>query len=319
LSTLDNIAVFIRVMEHSSFSGAARSLRLTPAVVSYRIQALEKHLGCRLFNRTTRQVQPTEHGRTFYEGCLEVQDAMDRAEARVAGGGVVAQGSLKVTAPLWLGRHVIGPLIPGFRAAQPKIDIRLRLSDYLVDLYTEAVDLAFRMAPLTDSSLVVRNICPVERVICASPDYIARHGAPASLRDLERHQCLLLRFSGPHDLRWNLLRSGNPVAVPVRGNIDADDGEVLTAWALAGEGLALKPVFEIAEHLASGALVPVLEEFPPVPVSLALLHAYKRQVPPKVRLFADAVVDDVRSALNRRIEPWRRAAGAAPGALEDTL
>lgn len=301
MSTLDNIAVFIRVMEHGSFSGAARALRLSPAVVSYRIQALEKHLNCRLFIRTTRQVQPTEHGRTFYEGCVEVQDALDRAEARVAGGGLVAQGSLKVTAPLWLGRHIIAPLMPGFRLAQPKIDIRLRLSDYLVDLYTESVDLAFRMAPLPDSGLVVRNICPVERVICAAPAYLARHGAPANLRDLERHHCLLLRFAGPHDHRWPLLREGAPVNVPVRGNIDADDSEVLTGWALAGEGLALRPVFEVAEHLHSGALVPVLTEFPPQPISLALLHAYKRQAPPKVRLFADAVVDDVRMALEARM------------------
>lgn len=306
MSTLDNIAAFIKVMEHGSFSGAARSMRLTPAVVSYRIQALEKHLGCRLFNRTTRHVAPTEHGRTFYEGCIEVQDALDRAEARVAGGGLVAQGSLKVTAPLWLGRHIIAPLMPGFRAAQPKIDVRLRLSDYLVDLYSEAVDLAFRMAPLADSSLVVRNICPVERVICAAPGYLTRHGTPASLRDLERHHCLLLRFAGPHDHRWSLLRNGVAVGVPVRGNIDADDSEVLTGWALAGEGLALKPVFEVAEHLHSGALVPVLGEFPPQPVSLTLLHAYKRQAPPKVRLFADGVVDDVRAAIEARTVPVQR-------------
>jgi DNA-binding transcriptional LysR family regulator len=298
MATLENIVVFIRVVELGSFSEAGRTLRLSPAVVSYRIQCLEKHLGCRLFNRTTRKLQPTEQGRAFYESSLEIRDAVERAEARVASGGAAPQGSLKVTAPLGLGRHVIAPLVPRFRASHPEIDVRLRLSDYLVDLFTEAVDVAVRMAVLTDSSLIVRKIMDIDRVLCASPSYLARHGMPAAIKDLERHQCLLLRFPGSQQYRWTLSRNGRPVSVPVGGNMDADDGDVLTDWAVAGEGIALKPIFEVAEHLKAGALVTVLPEYPPAPVTLAVLHAYKRMVPMKVKAFADILVEDVRAHIN---------------------
>lgn len=308
MATLENIVVFIRVVELGSFSAAGRSLRLSPAVVSYRMQCLEKHLGCRLFNRTTRKLQPTEQGLAFYESSLEVRDAVERAEARVASGGAAPQGTLKVTAPLGIGRRVIAPLVPRFRAAHPEIDVRLRLSDYLVDLYTEAVDVAVRMAVLPDSSLIVRKIMDIERVICAAPSYLVRRGTLKSIKDLEAHQCLLPRFPGSQ-YRWTLMRNGRAVSVPVHGNMDADDGDVLTDWAIAGEGLALKPLFEVADQIRSGALVAVLPETPPAPVTLAVLHAYKRMVPAKVKAFADTVVVDmqqhVAGALGAMAKPAR--------------
>lgn len=294
MATLENMLVFIRAVELGSFSAAGRSLRMSPAVVSYRIQSLERHLGCRLFNRSTRKLSLTEQGRTFYDSSLEVRDAVERAEARVASGGAAPQGSLKVTAPLGLGRRVIAPLVPKFRLKHPEINVQLRLSDYLVDLFTEAVDVAVRMAVLTDSTLIVRKIGDIDRVLCASPDYLTRSGSPRSIKDLEGHQCLLLRFPGSQQFRWTLMRGGRQVAVPVKGHMDADDGDVITAWALAGQGIAIKPVFEIAEHLKSGALVPVLADNPPAPVTLAMLHAYKRMVPAKVKAFAELAVEDMR-------------------------
>lgn len=293
MAILENIAVFIRVVELGSFSAAGRSMRLSPAVVSYRIQDLERHLGCRLFNRTTRKLQPTEQGRVFYDSSLEVRDAVERAEARVASGGAAPQGTLKVTAPLGLGRRVIAPLVPRFRREHPEIDVRLRLSDYLVDLFTEAVDMAVRMAVLTDSSLIVRKIATVERVLCASPRYLERHGMPNAIKDLEKHHCLPLRFQGSEQSRWALQRGGKTVFVPVTGHMDADDGDVLTAWALSGEGIALRPTFEVAPHLASGALVALLTDTPPAPATLAILHAYKRMVPAKVKAFSEIMVEDV--------------------------
>ncbi len=295
MAALENIAVFIRVVELGSFSAAGRSLRLSPAVVSYRIQCLEKHLGCRLFNRTTRKLKPTEQGLVFYESSLEVRDAVERAEARVSNGGAAPRGTLKVTAPLGLGRRVIAPMVPKFRAAHPEVDVRLRLSDYIVDLFTEAVDVAVRMAILTDSSLIVRKIADVQRVLCASPDYLRRNGRPASLNDLGLHECLLLRFPGSEQHGWMFQRDDRAYAVPVQGSMDADDGDVLTQWALAGEGIVLKPVFEVAEYIKSGALEQVLPDHPPAPVTLAVLHAYKRMVPMKVRAFADILVEDIRA------------------------
>jgi DNA-binding transcriptional LysR family regulator len=203
-----------------------------------------------------------------------------------------------VTAPLGLGRRVIAPLVAKFRAAHPEIDVRLRLSDYFVDLFSEAVDVAVRMAVLADSSLILRKIADVDRVLCAAPAYLSRHGMPRAIKDLERHQCLLLRFPGSEQFRLTLRRKGHAVAVALSGHMDADDGDVLTQWAVAGEGIVLKPAFEIAQHLKSGALVPVLDDTPPPPVTLALLHAYKRMTPIKVKAFADLAVEDVRAHLS---------------------
>jgi len=160
---LENIRVLTRAVELGSFSAAARNMRLSPAVVSHRIASLERHLGCRLFNRTTRKMQLTEQGRVFYENCLEVCQALERAEASVAGQGAKPRGLLKITAPLGFGRRVVGPMLPRFQAAHPELDVFLRLSDYLVDRFTESVDVAVRMAVLSVSSLIVRRIAAGSR------------------------------------------------------------------------------------------------------------------------------------------------------------
>jgi DNA-binding transcriptional LysR family regulator len=308
MTLLENIRVLTRAVELGSFSAAARNMRLSPAVVSHRIASLERHLGCRLFNRTTRKMQLTEQGRVFYENCIEVCQALDRAEASVAGEGAKPRGLLKITAPLGFGRRVVGPMLPGFQAAHPELDVFLRLSDYLVDLFTEAVDVAVRMAVLPDSSLIVRRIAEVERVLCASPEYLARFGSPRDIGAMAGHRCLTLRFPGSRQVKWPLLEGDQLREVGVCGHLDADDGDVLTAWALAGEGIALKPVFEVAEHLRSGALVSILPDFRPAPVTLAILHAYHRMPPAKVRDFADALIEDARAHIEAALQGMEIAA-----------
>lgn len=302
MATLDNIEVFISSVDLGSFSAAGRSLRLSAALVSHRIQILERHLGCRLFNRTTRRIQLTEQGRAFYERCLEIREAVERAEASIAEAGATPRGTLKVTAPLGLGRRLIAPLLPRHRRQHPELSIRLRLSDHLLDLLIETVDVAVRMDAFADSSLMIRRIAELPRVLCASPDYLDRHGAPRSLADLAGHQCLMLRFPGSTQFRWPFPdRDGKPLLLAPSGGLDADDGDVLTDWALAGEGIVLKPVFEVAEHLRAGALVRVLAEQPPLPTTLALLHPYGRMPPAKVRAFADLVTKEARAYVARQM------------------
>lgn len=301
MATLDGIEVFIRSVDHGSFSAAGRSLRLSAALVSHRIQVLERHLGCRLFNRTTRRMQLTEQGRVFYERCLEIREAVERAEASIADTGGTPRGTLKVTAPLGLGRRLIAPLLPRYRLRHPEITVRLRLSDHLLDLFVEAVDVAVRMDAFADSSLVMRRIAELPRVLCASPDYLGRHGTPRSLTDLAGHQCLMLRFPGSAQFRWPFSgRDGKPLLLAPSGGLDADDGDVLTDWALAGEGIVLKPVFEVAEHLRAGSLVRVLPEQPPLPTTLALLYPSGRMVPAKVKAFADMAAKEARAHIARQ-------------------
>lgn len=297
MATLDNINVFTRCVALGSFSSAGRSLGLSAAVVSHRIKMLEQHLGCRLFHRTTRQMRLTEQGAIFHEHCLEIQEAIERAESSVEEASRAPRGSLKVTAPLGLGRRVVTPMVARFRLDYPQIDVRFRLSDYLIDLLTESVDMALRMATMQDSSLTMRKIANIDRILVASPDYIARRGRPTQPEDLFEHECLLLRFPGGQQVRWTLIDNGEPRHLPVYGAADADDGDVLTQWALLGMGIALKPVFEVAQDLKSGALEPILPDYPLPPVTLGLLHPYPRAMPAKVRAFADMLVPELRAYL----------------------
>ena len=243
--SLENVRIFMRAVETGSFSAAGRKLRLSPSVVSYRIQLLEDHLNSRLLTRTTRSMSLTEAGRVFFDRCLEVVEAVERAEASVAlEAGASPRGHLHVTAPLGLGRRVIAPMLARYRELQPHTEVRLRLSDHLLDLVQEGVDVAIRIARMEDSSFTLRKIADVRRVLCASPAYLERRGAPPSPQDLADHDCLLLRFPGSQQFRWTLEADGEAVTVPVAGPLDADDGDVLTQWALDGLGIVLKPLFE---------------------------------------------------------------------------
>ncbi|MDH3472633.1 MAG: LysR family transcriptional regulator [Rhodospirillales bacterium] len=293
MALLENIRVFVRVVELGSLSAAGRQLRLSAAVVSHRMKTLEAQLGVRLLNRTTRQVQPTEEGLAYYNACQDVIGALDYAESVVADVGGIPRGTLRITAPLLVGRRVLGPLVPEFQDAYPKIDVQLRLSDHLLDLLSEAVDVAVRMAIMQDSSLITRKIMDCERVLCAAPSYIDAHGAPRSPDDLLSHDCLLLRFPGSQQFRWTLQSKDGPAVVPVRGRFDADDGDVLTTWALTGRGIALKPLWEVADHLRAGRLKPVLLDHAPEPVMLSVLYPHRRLVSAKVKAFANFAVERI--------------------------
>ncbi len=295
---LKNIRVFVRVIELGSLSAAGRDMRISAAVASHRIKELEKHLGVRLFNRTTRRLQPTEHGQLYYQGCQNILRSVEEAEAAVADVGARPRGSLRVTAPLGLGRRILSKSIPRFHQSYPEINIWLRLSDHRLDLMKEGVDVAIRLSGLKDSSLTMRKVLDCERVVCASPAYLERHGAPERPEDLLDHECLLLRFSGEYQSQWLL----GGLKLPVGGSFDADDGDLLTAWALDGMGIVLKPLFEVAEHLRSGALVPLLLDTPPDPVVLAVLYPHRRLLASKVRVFSDFMIEECRKGALRSLD-----------------
>lgn len=300
MSLLENIRSYVRVVELGGLSAAGRHLRLSPAVISHRLQQLEEQLGVRLLNRTTRQVQVTQQGEVFYQGCLEVLAALERAETAVSEAGASPKGTLRVTAPLGLARRWLAPLISEFRIQYPHVEVRLRLSDHLLDLVKEGVDVAVRVAVLRDSSFVMHKVADCRRILCAAPAYLQRHGVPRLPDELFRHNCLLLRFPGSQQFAWTLQSPDGPVKLAVSGRLDADDGDVLTGWALAGEGIVLKPAFEIAEELRAGALVPVLEDFPPEPATLAVLYPSRQLLPAKVRAFVDFTVPRLRSLIERQ-------------------
>ncbi|MGD9294947.1 MAG: LysR family transcriptional regulator [Roseobacter sp.] len=295
MSYLDNIRTFVRVYELGSMSAAGRDLRISPAVTSSRISQLEEHLSVRLFQRTTRSLTPTEQGKAFYSGACEILESVENAEAQVVNITENPKGALYVAAPLGLGRRLIAPLVPEFLAVYPEVSVRLRLTDRKVDLTTEGLDLAFFLGQPEDSALRIRKIADIERVLCAAPEYIAARGAPKSGEDLisDRHECLNLRFPGATEFQWLLQTCDGPKRFRVSGRYESDDGDVLTDWALAGHGIVLKPVFEVAEHLQAGRLRIVAPETPPVPVQMACLFTHRKRQDPKARLFMEFVIDRI--------------------------
>jgi DNA-binding transcriptional LysR family regulator len=290
---LDNIAVFVRVLELGSLSSAGRDMRISPAVASNRIKELEKHLGVRLFNRTTRQLMPTEQGRAFYAGAKQVLEAVADAEAAVSALSGRPRGTLRVTAPLGLGRRLIASGIPEFRDRHPEIEVRLRLSDHDVDILKEGIDVAFRLGVLEDSSLRMRGIMDCDRVLVAAPAYLEARGEPKAPEDIAggRHDCLMLRYPGVREHHWTLQTSSGPKKLDVRGPFDSDDGDVLTGWALAARGIVLKPRFEVEPFIRDRRLRVILADMPPLPVQLAAVYPHKTYLDPKVRLLLDFMAE----------------------------
>ncbi len=299
MSYFENIRTFVRIYELGSMSAAARDQRISPAVASARISQLESHLGVRLFQRTTRSLTATEQGRIFYDGACAVLEAVETAEAGIGDVTDNPRGTLHIAAPLGVGRRLIAPDIPAFTQEYPLVDIRLRLSDRKLDLTAEGLDIAFFLGRPADSNLRIRKIADCRRVLCASPAYIARNGAPKTGFQIDRgqHNCLNLRFPGATEFQWELQTQDGPRKFDVRGRFESDDGDVLTEWALDGVGIALKPVFEIAAHLRSGALVPVVEETPPLAVQMACLYTHRRHQDPKARLFMEFMIARMSAAL----------------------
>ncbi|MEO8241097.1 MAG: LysR family transcriptional regulator [bacterium] len=301
MSYVATLQMFVRVYELSSMSAAARDQRTSPAVASARISELERHLGVRLFNRTTRSLQPTENGRLFYDGARRVLEAIDAAEAEVMEVSQTPRGVVFVAAPLGIGRRFIAPHVPAFKDQYPQIDVRLRLSDRVIDLTAEGLDIAFHLGVLEDSALKVRQIADLPRLLCAAPAYIARRGMPLDGDALlgDKHDCLNLRFPGAKEFQWTLHTPDGARRFEISGPYESDDGEVLTGWALDGRGIVLKTRLEVADHLRAGRLVPVAEATPPLPSQLSLISQHRSAKDSKVRLFGDFMVARLRDEIRR--------------------
>lgn len=303
MSYIDNVRVFVRTVEVGNLSAAGRDLRVSPAVASNRIKELEKHLGVRLFNRTTRQLAPTEQGRIFFEGAKQILATIEESEAAIADISNNPKGAILVSAPLGFGTQILAPMVPDFNKEFPEISVRLRLSDRKVDIIKEGIDLAFHMGELPDSNLKMHNIMDIERVLCAAPAYLERMGTPKDLMDLKRnHNCLLLRFPGSREYYWTFIESdGSLTRLEVSGHFDSDHGTVLTQWALAGHGIVNKAKMEIHEELKSGALVPILQNHKLMGAHMVCLYPHRRYQEPKIRVFIDFMIGRCRDEITARV------------------
>ena len=305
MHAVDDIAIFIRVVDRKGLSAAGRELRLSTAVVSSRLARLEERLGVRLLHRTTRQVSPTEEGRVYYEHCLRMMAQVDELEQTLAELKHKPSGALKVSLPIAMGRKVIAPLIPAFAETNPDIQVRAQLTDRLVDLIEEDVDLAVRKGVLHSSTLIARRIAPDLRIVCGSPAYFEVHGVPETPHDLRNHNCLLLRFPGSRRYAWQF--AGMPPGsgkMKVSGSLDSDSSDVLIDWAAAGRGLIMKSVWDIADRLEQGELVGVLRDFWPRDLSIHAVMPPRREQPGKTRTFIQFLIETLpKSGVMRFTDP----------------
>jgi DNA-binding transcriptional LysR family regulator len=281
------IEAFVAVATRGSLSAVARIEGVAPAVVGRRIDALEARLGVKLMLRTTRRITLTFEGNAFLEDCQRLLGEWHDAEASVSAGGVKASGHLRVTAPAGFGRRHVAPLLPAFLAAHPEVTVSLDLSDRLADVVNEGIDVAVRIGTLDDSSLVGIRLADNQRVVVASPGYLARRGAPAHPDALADHDCLTFGASGSQSRGWWFTVDGVVSPVRVSGPMECNDGAVLHEWALAGHGLAWRSMWEVATELESGRLATVLDAFRAPPDAIHALFPQRRHLPLRVRVFID--------------------------------
>jgi DNA-binding transcriptional LysR family regulator len=295
----NEMAVFARVIERGSFAAAAQDFGLTASAVSKLISRLESRLGLRLINRTTRRLALTAEGAIYLKRSREILAAIEAAEAELTASRASPRGRLRVHAPpVMIGDH-FAPLLSEFLARYPRVTIEFLVANRVVDLVVENVDIAMRTGHLPDSSLVACKIIDLSQIVCASPDYLARHGRPLAPADLALHPCLTLS-SLPEPARWSFEKDGKTVAVEVSGPVSADSSDVLVRLAVEGLGIVRLGELAVARALVSGELVPLLQD---VQVNegypLWAVLPPGRQRSPKVKVFLEFLGE----ALGR--SPWR--------------
>lgn len=295
MDRLQAMSVLVAAVECGSLSGAARRLRMPLATVSRKVSELERRLGARLLERSTRRLALTEAGASYVAACRRILEDVAEAERAAAGEYRAPRGELTVTAPAVFGRVHVAPIAVAFLKAYPEIDLRLRLADHVVSIAEERIDVAVRIGPLADSSLVALPVGAIRRVVCASPSYFAARGVPGSPGDLAKHDCIT--FEGIASPRsWTFSAAREP-GVPIRSRLAVNGAEAAVDAAVAGLGIAHLLSYQAAEPVRRGALVLALEDFEPPAVPVHVVHAGQRPLALKVRAFLDFLVPRLRTAL----------------------
>lgn len=287
MDKLKQLESFVAVAAKGSLTAAAAAEGIAPAVVGRRIDALEERLGVKLLVRTTRRITLTHEGSAFLEDCQRLLADLANAEASVSAGGVKASGYLRITAPAGFGRRHVAPLVPGFVAQHPDVNVSLNLSDRLVDIVNEGYDCAVRVGDLPESSLVSVRLADNRRLCVASPSYLARAGTPKHPNDLAQHDCLTLSTDATQTRGWAFTLDGEVNHLRLTGSLSCNDGQVLHDWCLAGLGLAWRSTWEVESHLASGDLVSVLDDYAAPPNGIYAVFAQRKHLPLRVRLWVD--------------------------------
>lgn len=289
---LNDLRLFLRVVETNSFTAAADILGIQKSTISRRIGQLEDDMGVRLLQRTTRKLKLTDEGQELFERCQPLVDELEQLPDFLSARHAEPQGRLRITMPPELAQFLTNELITEFMHAYPRIQLELELSTRVVNLVEEGIDLALRVGPLNDSTLIARKVASVGSGLYATPAYLETHGTPENPDDLTQHQCLG-RLSA--NLQWSFenWQDGAPVTIPAR--MKANSLAFIKEMALQGLGIARIPRLFCNKEVEQGALVPVLQEYQLPDTELHIIYPSRRHLNPKVRLFIEHLLTRLRS------------------------
>lgn len=285
MNPFEDMRLFCQVMESGSFTAAAEKLGLSKQFVSRRLIQLEDRLGVRLLNRSTRRLDVTPLGQSYYESALRLLSEVEQVEQGIAGQNSEPRGTIRLSAPLSFAMAHLGCLLPAFLQRYRQVSVEVDLSDRSVDLIGEGYDLVLRIGILEDSTLIARRIASVQRVYCASPEYLALRGTPRKPDDLVDHDCL--PYGHGRQVQWRFQNKGKLQSLNVSGRMRVNNGELLRDTAIAGLGITYLPTFIVADALKDGRLVTLLEDFAPDALTLSAVYPQHRQSSRPVQALVD--------------------------------
>lgn len=287
MDKFEGLRAFTQVVEAGGFAAAARGMGLSRSAVNKLVINLENELGVQLLHRSTRRVSPTEMGRAFYERCVQILADLEEAERSLSQLHQEPRGILKMNAPMSFGIQHLAPAVLDFMALYPELQVQLILEDRFVDPIQEGYDLVLRIAqPSESASLIVHDLAPARRVLCASPNYVQQYGEPTAPSDLAHHSCLHYGYLATGN-SWRLLDQEQEYIVSVKGMVCSNNGEVLRDAAVRGLGIALLPMFLVETELEAGVLVSVLSSYSPPPISICVVYPVNRHLSTKVQLMTE--------------------------------
>lgn len=290
MDKLSAMNAFAKVVATRSFAEAGRRLGLTRSAISKAVMDLERSLGARLLDRTTRRVSPTEAGLAYYESCVAILAQVEETEIQISRLHEEPRGVLKINAPMTFGTRYLANAVGAFMCRHTDLHVEMTLDDRFIDPLAEGVDVTVRIGSLTPSSLIARKLAPSRMVMVASPDYIARHGIPESVVDLTRHRCLNYGH-GVFLQRWQLTEDNKPISIPINATLSSNNGDVLRAAVLRGIGIAVLPTFMVGPDISADRLTEVLPRNRPAERCIYALYAPNRYLAAKTRVFIDFLVE----------------------------
>ncbi|MGC9404263.1 LysR family transcriptional regulator [Vibrio genomosp. F10 str. 9ZC157] len=295
MDKFSDMAMFVSIVKHQGLAAAGRELGLSPATVTARLQALEERYGVKLLNRSTRHVSLTDSGSLYYKACLEILEDVGEVENLIQNDVKAVKGTLRIGAPKDIGKQYILRIVNEFSEQYPDVVPYLYLSDQVSNIAESGMDIAIRYGELADSSLISRQLAPSQRVLCASQEYLAKHGEPLTPQDLVHHNCLVMLSSDEELKTWRFREKDKNTSITVTPKRFSDDGEVIRSWALEGAGIALKSILDVQADINNRRLITVLDGYMKnfntstsvSSANLNVLYTSKKYQPKRIRLFLD--------------------------------